>query len=142
MKRAASDTTVINQWRFHGRGPGGGGRPPPLSLDQTEVRKAEKKFLGDPSPSPYLKVWIYHCKRGNWETKFHDLYKVACVASVSVQFHLGSACWPFRGMLRMLFIKLRTPNRHPRKRTGLLTATETKSRFSPLPYKLCIFTFP
>ena len=65
---------------------GGGGRLPPLSLDQTEARKAEKKFLGDPSPSPYLEVWIYHCKRGNWETKFHDLYKVACVASVSVQF--------------------------------------------------------
>ena len=87
MKRAASDITVINQWRFLG---GGGGvwaaALPPLSLDQTEARKAEKKFLGDPSPSPYLKVWIRHCKGGNWETKFHDFYKVACVASVSVQF--------------------------------------------------------
>ena len=67
-----------------------GGRPPPLSLDQTKARKAEKKFFGDPSPPPptslYLKVWILHCKRGNWETKFHDLYKVAFVASVSVRF--------------------------------------------------------
>ena len=70
-------------------GGAGGGRPPPLSLDQTEARKAEKKLFGDPSPpppSPYLKVWICHCKRGNWETKFHGFYKVACVASVSVQF--------------------------------------------------------
>ena len=65
---------------------GGGGRHPPLSLDQTEARKAEKKFFGDPYPSPYLKVWICHCKRGNWETKFHGFYKVACVASVSVRF--------------------------------------------------------
>ena len=29
-----------------------GGRPPPLSLDQTKARKAEKKFFGDPSPPP------------------------------------------------------------------------------------------
>ena len=63
-----------------------GSRPNLLSLDQTEVRKAEKKFFGDPSPSPYLKVWIRHYKRRNWETKFHDFYKVAWVASVSVQF--------------------------------------------------------
>ena len=65
-----------------------GGRPPPLSLDRTEARKAEKKCFGDPSPPPslYLKVWIRHCKRENWETKFYDFYKVACVASVSVRF--------------------------------------------------------
>ena len=52
---------------------GGGGRPPPLSLDQTEVRKAEKKFLGDPSPSPYLKVWIRHSKRGKLGNKIPRL---------------------------------------------------------------------
>ena len=63
-----------------------GSRPPLLSLDQTEARKAEKKFFGDPSRAHYLKVWIRHCKRENWETKFHDFYKVACVTSVSVRF--------------------------------------------------------
>ena len=61
-----------------------GGPPSPLFLDQTEARKAEKKYLGEiafhphltylrvwmtappppplPSPPlPYLKVWIQHC---------------------------------------------------------------------------------
>ena len=46
-----------------------GGRPPPLSLDQTEVRKAEKELFGDSSPSPYLKVWIRHSKRGKLGNK-------------------------------------------------------------------------
>ena len=55
--------------------PGGGATP--LILDQTEARKAEKKFFCDrasplsqglddrPSPPPpqppYLKIWIRHC---------------------------------------------------------------------------------
>ena len=34
----------------------GGGRPPPLSLDQTEARKAEKELFGDPSPPPSLSL--------------------------------------------------------------------------------------
>ena len=50
------------------------GGAPPLILDQTEARKAEKKFFvwpglplldGSPPPPtpqpPYLKVWIRHC---------------------------------------------------------------------------------
>ena len=40
-----------------------GGSPtpphPPLFLDQTEARRAEKSFFGDRAP-PYLKVWIRH----------------------------------------------------------------------------------
>ena len=32
------------QWRIQGRGQGGPG-PPPLFLDQTETRNAEKKFF-------------------------------------------------------------------------------------------------
>ena len=59
---------------FHGRGPGGLG--PPLVLDQTEDRRAQKIFLGDqassfskglddppPAPPPfiYLKACIRHC---------------------------------------------------------------------------------
>ena len=45
--------------------PGGvarGTRLPPLFLDQTEARRAEKFFLetAPPSPPPYLKVWIRH----------------------------------------------------------------------------------
>ena len=54
------------------RGPGG--LCPPLFLDQTEARRAQKKFFGDqaspfskglddpPSPTPlYLKACIRHC---------------------------------------------------------------------------------
>ena len=57
---------------FQGRGPGGLG--PPLVLDQTEARRAQKIFLGDqaspfstglddpPLPTPlYLKACIRHC---------------------------------------------------------------------------------
>ena len=34
---------------------------PPLVLDQTEARRAEKKFVwGPPPPPPYLKVLIRH----------------------------------------------------------------------------------
>ena len=40
-----------------GEGPGG---PAPLFFDQNEARTAEKIFLGDRSPPPYLKVWIHH----------------------------------------------------------------------------------
>ena len=69
-------------------GEGPGGPCPPLFLDQTETRRAEKYFFGDRPPSlnfirllrvvittyrpalsqslddrapPYLKVWIGHC---------------------------------------------------------------------------------
>ena len=48
---------------FTSGGPKGGAReacPPPLFLDQTEVRRAEKMFLGPPPP-PFLKVWVRHC---------------------------------------------------------------------------------
>ena len=47
-----------------------GAQPPPLFLDQTEARRAEKFFdaapslshgLDDRPPHPYLKVWIRHC---------------------------------------------------------------------------------
>ena len=33
-------------------------RHSPLFLDQTEVRKAEKKFWRPGLPSPYLRVWM------------------------------------------------------------------------------------
>ena len=33
-------------------------RHPPLFLDQTEVRKAEKKIWRPGLPSPYLRVWM------------------------------------------------------------------------------------
>ena len=36
--------------------------PPPLILDQTEARRAEKMFFGDRlPPPPYLRVWIRRC---------------------------------------------------------------------------------
>ena len=41
------------QWRIQGPGV----RAPPLLLDQTEDRRAEKTFWGD-LPSPYLRVWM------------------------------------------------------------------------------------
>jgi len=40
-----------------GAGPGGGGRPPPLFLDHTEARRAEKSFL-ETGPRSYLRVWM------------------------------------------------------------------------------------
>ena len=42
------------QWRIQGRGLGGLG--PPLFLDQTEARRAEKNCFGDQTPHPYL--WV------------------------------------------------------------------------------------
>ena len=41
--------------------PGGGGPrglANPLFLDQTETRRAEKKFFGTPAPLLYLRVWM------------------------------------------------------------------------------------
>ena len=38
------------QWRIQGRGPGGLSPPDPLFLDQTELRRAEKKFFWRPAP--------------------------------------------------------------------------------------------
>ena len=41
----------------------GGAWVPPLFLDQTVARRAEKIFFWNPpppSPHPYLKVWIRH----------------------------------------------------------------------------------
>ena len=39
------------------RGGARGGPAPPLFLDQTEARRAEK-FFGRPAPPPYVRVWI------------------------------------------------------------------------------------
>ena len=39
-------------------GASGGPAPPPLFLDQTEARKAEKIIFHRPGPSPYLSVWM------------------------------------------------------------------------------------
>ena len=36
----------------------GPGVSPPLFLDQTQARRAEKNFLGDRPPPPYLKVGL------------------------------------------------------------------------------------
>ena len=38
--------------------PGEGPGAPPLLIDQTEARRAEKNFFGDRPPSPYLRVWM------------------------------------------------------------------------------------
>ena len=46
------------QWRIQ--------EGPPLFLDQTEARRAEKRFFGDPPPTPlFLKVWIRHSLRAD-----------------------------------------------------------------------------
>ena len=44
---------------YRSGGPRGGSRGgrPPLFLDQTEARRAEKNLFGDPLP-PYLRVWM------------------------------------------------------------------------------------
>ena len=45
------------QWPVADPGEGHGDLPPPpLFLDQTEARRAEKNFFGD--PPPYLRVWM------------------------------------------------------------------------------------
>ena len=31
---------------------------PPLFIDQTEAQRAERKLFRDPSPHPYLRVWM------------------------------------------------------------------------------------
>ena len=44
------------QWRIQRRGLGGPGLP--LYLDQTETRRAEKKFFWRPPPPPHLRIWM------------------------------------------------------------------------------------
>ena len=57
---------VVDRGEGPGVPPPPGSRPPPLFLDQNEARRAEKMFFWDwLPPSPYLKVWIRHCKRHN-----------------------------------------------------------------------------
>ena len=36
----------------------GGGPGPPLFLNQTEARRAQKNFFGDRLPPPFLRVWM------------------------------------------------------------------------------------
>ena len=40
------------------RGGARGAQAPPLFLDQTEARTAEKLFFGRPAPLLYLRVWM------------------------------------------------------------------------------------
>ena len=50
----ASKCLFTGESQIQGRGPGG---PPPLFLNQTVARRAEKNFFRPPHP-PYLKVWM------------------------------------------------------------------------------------
>ena len=54
--------TGMLQWRIQGSRGGARASPPPhLFLDQTEARRAEKKFFETappPSLPPYLRVWM------------------------------------------------------------------------------------
>ena len=57
----------------------GGARVPPLFLDQTVARRAEKIFFWNPpppppSPHPYLKVWILHWIIQNSKLKMRIKY--------------------------------------------------------------------
>ena len=53
---ASASAGPVIQWRIQGRGPGD---PPPLFLDQTETRRAEKKFVSETGPPPtYRRVWM------------------------------------------------------------------------------------
>ena len=55
-QESKNPTIFLEQWRIQGRGPGG--PAPPLFLDQTEARWAEKIGGGDRHPPPpYLRVW-------------------------------------------------------------------------------------
>ena len=47
---------IHEHWRIQGRGLGGP-PPPPLFLEQNEVRRAEKMFFADWA-SPFLRVWM------------------------------------------------------------------------------------
>ena len=62
-KREEGRKTEMKKWREvpgaaadPGEGPGRPG-PAPLTLDQTEARRAEKKFFETGRP-PYLRVWM------------------------------------------------------------------------------------
>ena len=78
-------------WGVSGGSRGGAGGPPPLVLDQTEARRAEKMFCWDrppllsqglmTGPSSYLKVWIRH-----WE-----YYKLERGPRRTYQTHIGKA---------------------------------------------------
>ena len=54
----------------------GGSRVPPLFLDQTVARGAEKIFFWNPPPPlpPYLKVWIRHWIIQNSKLKMRIKY--------------------------------------------------------------------
>ena len=54
-ERVHGQSLSVIQWRIQGRDPGGAGHP--LVLDQTETRKAEKRFLETGYPLPHLRVW-------------------------------------------------------------------------------------
>ena len=51
--RAWNIEMLSTQWRIQGRDPGASLPPPPLFLDQTETRRAEKIFLSPGTP-PHL----------------------------------------------------------------------------------------
>ena len=83
------------QWRIQGR--------PPLFLDQTEARRAEKRFFGDrrpPSPPPrlFLKVWIRHCIISNYP------FQPSSSLPIRASFCTFSVIYPFVSSFKRLFV--------------------------------------
>ena len=80
------------------------GEAPPLFLDQTEARRAQKRFFGDrplsppPPPPLFLKVWIRHCIISNYP------FQPSSNLPIRASFCTFCVIYPFVSSFKRLFV--------------------------------------
>ena len=80
------------------------GEAPPLFLDQTEARRAQKRFFWRPPPPPppppplFLKVWIRHCIISNYP------FQPSSSLPIRASFCTFCVIYPFVSSFKRLFV--------------------------------------